>query len=270
MSKNTKKSGSKWNKTGLIALGLTALIYSGIFPLYRLGDFLLCGALSLLVGKIASVMSTPLDLTTHNRQDRPAPRPVEQELPRSGQEQADALIEKGQEMLLQIRRENDAIPDDMLSAQMDELERLCIQIFRTLAEKPAKAPAIRKFMNYYLPTTLKMLANYRTMQDRGVSYADMSAAREDLKRGMGMVLTACQKQLDSLYQDNMLDVSTDVEVLEQMLRRDGFTEDPFARPAAPTAAATQLRDQDAPILSAPLREEDDFVSFYDRNRGHQS
>ncbi|MBR4082011.1 MAG: 5-bromo-4-chloroindolyl phosphate hydrolysis family protein [Clostridia bacterium] len=267
MTKTDKKSKRRGRRAGTIAFGLTALIYAAIFPLYRLGDFLVCGALSLLVSKIASVMGTPLDLTTHNKLGQPTKAAVPQQLPRSGNEQADAVIDKGQEMLLQIRRENDAIPDAMLSAQMEELERLCIQIFRTVAEKPAKAPVIRKFMNYYLPTTLKMLANYRTMQDRGVSSADMSAARDDLVRGMGMVLTACQKQLDNLYEDNMLDVSTDVEVLEQMLHRDGYT---TGQMNAPTAAAAQLREQEAPILPTRKPAKDDFVSFYDRNRGQQS
>ena len=265
MSKNAKDLKRKGRRAGVIAFGAAALLYAAIFPLYRLGDFLLCGALSLLIGKIASIMGTPLDLTTHNKQDQPAPDAVA-ELPRSGDENADAVIAKGQEMLRQIRAENDAIPDEMLSAQMDELERLCVQIFHTVAEKPGKAPVIRKFLNYYLPTTLKMLANFRTMQNRGVSVGDMNAARDDLARGMNMVLTACQKQLDQLYHDDMLDVATDVDVLEQMLRRDGYTDTAFS-PGATTATAAQLQEQETPILNTTPAKDDDFVSFYSQHRG---
>ena len=266
MTKTDKQNKRKGRKVGAIAFGVTALIYAAIFPLYRLGDFLVCGALSLLVSKLASVMGTPLDLTTHNKQDQPARHTVD-ELPLTGDDLADATIARGQEMLRQIRAENDAIPDAMLSAQMDELERLCTQIFRTVAEKPAKAPVIRKFMNYYLPTTLKMLGNYHTMQDRGVSAGDMSSARDELVRGLSMVLTACQKQLDHLYHDDMLDVSTDIDVLEQMMKRDGYAGEAFAAPS--TAAAAQLQEQDAPILHTAPKSDDDFVSFYDRKRGHQ-
>ncbi len=160
-------------------------------------------------------------------------------------------------MLRQIRAENDAIPDEALSKQMDELSRKCVQIFRTVAEKPGKATQIRKFMNYYLPTTLKMLTNYRTMQQRGVSEKDMAEARETLTRGMDMVLTACQKQLDNLYKDNMLDVSTDIDVLEQMLKRDGFTDSGVAAMAevpkqeARTAAAQQMQQTNVPVLKVP-------------------
>ena len=271
----TREKGKKKNKgfkAGAIAFGVTAVLYAAIFPLYRISDFLLCGALSMLVGKIISIMGSGLDLTTHNRQDaREQPAPPE-ELPLSGNEAADAVIARGQEMLHQIRAENDAIPDQVLSGQMDELERLCIQIFKTVAEKPQKAGQIRKFMNYYLPTTLKMLANYRTMDQRGVSVTDMTEARSTLIRGMGMVLTACQKQLDNLYKDTLLDVSTDMDVLEQMLKRDGLTDDELgaatarAAQSARTATAAQLERSGAPTAkSSSAAADDDFVSFYNKS-----
>ena len=241
-------------------------------PLYRISDFLLCGALSLLAGKIVSIMGSGLDLTTHNRQDQKEQPAPPEELPLSGDEAADAVIARGQEMLHQIRAENDAIPDQVLSGQMDELERLCVQIFKTVAEKPQKAGQIRKFMNYYLPTTLKMLANYRTMDQRGVSVTDMTEARSTLIRGMGMVLTACQKQLDNLYKDTLLDVSTDMDVLEQMLKRDGLTDDELgaatarAAQSARTATAAQLERSGAPTAKSPAAAaDDDFVSFYNKS-----
>ena len=261
-----KKASRKKNtgfKAGAIAFGATALVYALLFPLYRIGDFLLCGALAFLAGKVVSIMGKGLDLTTHNkpRDGEKAVEPVA-DFPLSGDEKADEVIARGQEMLHQIRAENDAIPDAVLSGQMDELERLCVQIFKTVAEKPMKASQIRKFMNYYLPTTLKMLASYRTMEQRGVSAADMAEARSTLIRGMGMVLTACQKQLDNLYKDTMLDVTTDIDVLEQMLKRDGFTEGELgtAHTKAPTATSAQMQ-QGTPVINTPKSDED-FVSFY--------
>ena len=260
--KNKNKRKNKGFKAGLITGGIIVMLYSAVFPLFRISDFLLCGGLAVLAGKIISIMASGLDLTTHNKQDAKKPANDVEELPLSGDETADAVIAKGQEMLHQIRAENDAIPDAVLSGQMDELERLCVQIFKTVAEKPMKASQIRKFMNYYLPTTLKMLASYRTMEQRGVSAADMAEARSTLIRGMGMVLTACQKQLDNLYKDTMLDVTTDIDVLEQMLKRDGFTEGELGttHTKAPTATSAQMQ-QGTPVINTP-KSDDDFVSFY--------
>ena len=274
MKKSVKKDQKKrkGRKAGIIAAGVTVVLYALLFPLYRIADFVICGLLALLAGKVIGAMGEGLDLTTHNKQDQKAqPKPVE-ELPLSGNGEADAVIAKGQEMLHTIRAENDAITDEVLSGQMDELERLCVQIFTTVAEKPHKAPQIRKFMNYYLPTTLKMLASYRTMNDRGVSVTDMTEARATTIRGMGMVLTACQKQLDNLYKDTMLDVSTDIDVLEQMLRRDGYADGGLgqvsgAGKASATAAAQQMNDTGAPVLRTPgAGKDDDFVSFYSQDR----
>ncbi|MBQ8654373.1 MAG: 5-bromo-4-chloroindolyl phosphate hydrolysis family protein [Clostridia bacterium] len=257
----------KGRKAGIIAFGVTALAYSLIFPLYRIGDFILCALLSLVAGKVISIMGEGLDLTTHNQQDRAREAKPVEEIPLSGDDNADQVILKGQEMLHTIRAENDAITDEALSGQMDELERLCVQIFTTVAEKPGKAPQIRKFMNYYLPTTLKMLASYRTMDERGVSVEDMTSARAETIRGMNMVLTACQKQLDNLYRDTMLDVSTDIDVLEQMLKRDGYTESDLKGKSA-TAAAQQLNSAGSPVLNVPKSSsaDDDFVSFYSQER----
>ena len=275
MKKSVRKGQKKrkGRKAGIIAAGVTVVLYAMLFPLYRIADFVICGLLALLAGKVIGAMGEGLDLTTHNKQDQKAqPKPVE-ELPLSGNGEADAVIAKGQEMLHTIRAENDAITDEVLSGQMDELERLCVQIFTTVAEKPQKAPQIRKFMNYYLPTTLKMLASYRTMNDRGVSVTDMTEARATTIRGMGMVLTACQKQLDNLYKDTMLDVSTDIDVLEQMLKRDGYADGGLgqvpagAGKASATAAAQQMNDTGAPVLRTPgAGKGDDFVSFYSQDR----
>ena len=142
--KKQDKKQEKGRRAGWIAFGATALLYAAIFPLYRIGDFILAAALSFLVGKVVSIMGSGLDLTTHNKEDAAKKAQEVEELPLSGDDAADAMISRGQEMLHQIREENDAIPDQVLSGQMDELEQLCVQIFKTVAEKPAKAPQIRK------------------------------------------------------------------------------------------------------------------------------
>ena len=268
MAKRNDFRKKKGRKAGALGFGVTALLYALLFPLYRLSDLLLCGALALLISKIVGIMGQGLDLTTHNKPQpgEKAPAAVE-ELPLSGDGTADAVIAKGQEMLHQIRAENIAITDPVLTGQMNELERLCVQTFKTVAEKPNKAPQIRKFMNYYLPTTLKMLASYRTMDSRGVSATDMAQARSETIRGMNLILTACQKQLDNLYKDTMLDVSTDIDVLEQMLKRDGYTDGAFSSQDA-TAAAAQMNATKAPTI-ATSSSDDDFVSFYDQQRNQK-
>ena len=267
-SNYNRKSGG----TGfLVTAGIIFLALKGL-PGLLLGVVIGAG-----VGAVASIVGKKLDTTTHNRRDREreareaalrsqeeARRRQEEErrrreeaskIPLTGDPQADNVILKGQEMLNTIRNENLLITDETLSAQMDTLSDKCQQIFRTVSAEPSKAPHVRKFMNYYLPTTLKVLANYRTMQERGVSYQEMNQARDSAVRCMNMVLTACQKQIDALHKENMLDISTDIEVMEQMLKRDGYVESEILANQrlanARTAAEAQMRASSVPMLDFP-------------------
>ena len=239
-NKQKNKQQIKGRKAGWIAFGVTALLYAAIFPLYRIGDFILAAAVAFLVGKVVSIMGSGLDLTTHNREDREREANQVEELPLSGDDAADAMISRGQDMLHQIRSENDAITDEVLSGQMDELEHLCVQIFKTVAEKPGKAPQIRKFMDYYLPTTLKMVRGFRTLDERGITGAQAQDARRRIGDALDVVIHGCQRLLENLYRDDVLDLTTDIDVLEQMLKRDGLTESDLERAAAQAREAARI------------------------------
>ena len=269
---NKKSGGAGFIITLLILSALTHFSFAGIVAGVLLG---------LGIGKITSIMGSGLDTTTHNSRDRArqaeeaeqarrdeeaarlrlqqeAERRKQEEantIPLTGDKVADQVIITGQEMLRTITKENAAIPDRELTDLMNNLSVKCEQIFRTVSECPSKAPQVRKFMNYYLPTTLKMLANYRTMEQRGVSYGEMREARETTIRGMNLNLTACQKQIDNLHRDNMLDISTDIDVLEQMLKRDGFTDNEIVETAR-TAAEAQMRATSVPVMNFPSASED--------------
>jgi len=271
----SSKNPNSNKKSGGLGFIITLLICSSVFN-FHIGGIIAGVLLGLGIGKLASIMGSGLDTTTHNRRDREREareqaekqrleqaqreqaekeaRIKQQEnarrIPLTGDKIADQVITTGQDMLETIRKENAAIPDQELSRQMDDLSIKCEQIFRTVSESPSKAPQVRKFMNYYLPTTLKMLANYRTMEQRGVSYGEMRQARDTAVHGMDLILTACQKQIDNLHRENMLDISTDIDVLEQMLKRDGFTENEIVG-SARTAAEAQMRYSSAPVMNFP-------------------
>ena len=270
MSRKSKNYNGKSGGAGfLITLGTIWLLSHGGPSGIILGILIGAG-----VGLISSIMGSKLDTTTHNKRDVERQKREEEEqkkaeearkqeiarqIPLTGDETADQVITKGMEMLKTIRSENAMIPDETLSTQMDTLTEKCQQIFMTVYESPAKATQVRKFMNYYLPTTLKMLANYRTMQERGVSFSEMSQARDTAIRGMNMVLTACQKQIDNLHRENMLDISTDIDVMEQMLKRDGYTENEITGEKgltmnARTAAEAQMRASSAPVMDFPTED----------------
>ena len=209
-----KKNDTKAYVISFIAMGAAVVLYSLIFPMYRWQHYLIVAGIALLVGRVVFIMAQGLDTSKE--------APVQQPIPKTGDSAVDSLVEKGQEMLAEIRKENDLIPDAELTAQMNQLDKVANQIFHTVAEQPAKAPQIRRFMDYYLPTTLKMLTGYRKMDERQVKGENANEARAQIREAMDTVLKAFDKQLDALYQDELLDISTDIDVMETMLRQDGL------------------------------------------------
>ncbi|MBR6185296.1 MAG: 5-bromo-4-chloroindolyl phosphate hydrolysis family protein [Clostridia bacterium] len=209
-----KKNNAKAYVISFLAMGVVIVIYSLIFNLYRWQHYLIAGGIALLVGRVIFIMAQGLD-TSHEA-------PVQQSIPKTGDSAVDSLVEKGQELLSQIRQENDQIPDAELTGQINEMENVANRIFHTVAEQPQKAPQIRRFMDYYLPTTLKMLSGYRKMDERQVKGENAQATRAQVRSAMDTVLKAFNKQLDALYQDDMLDLTTDIDVMETMLRQDGL------------------------------------------------
>lgn len=208
-NKNKKKSGYK---AGFVGGVMTALIFLLLFK----AKWFIAGIAALFIGKIVSIMAPGVDTS----KKAPAQKPIE----KTGDAAVDGMIEKGLEMLKKIREENDSIPDPELSQNIEEIDYTAREIFRTVAEQPGKAPQIRRFMDYYLPTTLKMLSGYSKLLERNVTGGQAEATKKQIEDATDVVVKAFKKQLNNLYQDDILDISTDVEVLETLLKADGLVE----------------------------------------------
>ena len=130
-------------------------------------------------------------------------------------------------ILRQIRQLDDDIEDEPVSEQIRRIEALTAKIFRVVEEKPEKQPQIRSFMSYYLPTTLKLLRNYSFLERQGVDGENISAAKKNISEMLTKLESSFAQQLDQLFKSEALDISTDVDVLESMMKRDGLTDDGF-------------------------------------------
>ena len=134
----------------------------------------------------------------------------------------DALMAERDRAVSEMRRLNDSIEDAKISRQIDHMERVTQKIFAHVAENPKKLPQIRRFLNYYLPTTLKLLNAYDRMDDAGVAGANIDGTMGKIEAMLDTVVLAYDKQLDALFADEALDISTDITVMEQMLSQEGL------------------------------------------------
>ena len=126
-------------------------------------------------------------------------------------------------ILRNIRRANDRIADPVLSAKIDRLEEITAKIFRAVEEDPKKRGRIDTFLNYYLPTTQKLLDSYAEFESAGVEGENLRQAKSRIESTMDSIVRGFEHQLDELYKSDAMDVDSDIRVMETMLRRDTAT-----------------------------------------------
>ena len=143
-------------------------------------------------------------------------------------------------ILRAIRRANDRIADPALSLKIDRLEEITAKIFREVEAHPEKERRISTFLNYYLPTTQKLLDSYAQFESAGVEGENLRQAKSRIEDTMDSIVRGFEHQLDALYHADAMDIDSDIRVMETMLRRDtARVEDDFG---SSCAAAEEEQD----------------------------
>ena len=203
----------------LYAAAAVWVLYALLFPLHRLTHFIVVILASALVGGIAKLICKDVVEEVEV--------PAEPET--TGNAELDKMIDACDKAIAEMKRLDDNIADEKISAQIVRLGTLTGKILDQVRADPAKLPQIRKFMNYYVPTTLKLLNAYDRMGAQGVEGENISGTMAKVEQMMGTIVIAFEKQLDSLFGSEALDISTDITVLENMMAREGLSDDPIRR-----------------------------------------
>lgn len=124
--------------------------------------------------------------------------------------------------LREIRYLNDLIDDESVSARIDDIESITANIFYLVQEKPERMEEIRTFMNYYLPTTFKLLNAYARLEKQSVAGDNISHSKKEIEAILDKLVEGFRQQLDRLFQSDAIDISSDIDVLETMMAKDGL------------------------------------------------
>ena len=135
------------------------------------------------------------------------------------------IIDQGDAFIRKIHECNEAIPGEEISAKISRMEMLVDRIFDRVEENPQSVSDIRKLMEYYLPTTIKLLEAYEQLDRQPVDGENIQTAKREIEATLDTLNTAFEKLLDDLFQDTMWDVSSDISVLNTMLAQEGLKED---------------------------------------------
>ena len=130
-------------------------------------------------------------------------------------------------LLKEMERACGRIRDRDMLEKAVQIRGLAAGIFDAVRKDPEKQPQISSFLNYYFPTTLKLLDSYADFEEKGYHGDKLSQTKERIEVTMDTIISAYRKQLDNLYLPDTLDVDTDIDVLETMLKRDGLSASDF-------------------------------------------
>ncbi len=139
--------------------------------------------------------------------------------------EADALLREGREYIRKIRIVNDAIPDsEEMSSKLYRLENVVARIFGQVQKNPSSAKDLRKLMNYYLPTTAKLLDSYVELYHLKSSGENVRESMKEIEDATDIVNDAFENFLDKMFESKAIDISTDIDVMTSMLKQDGLAE----------------------------------------------
>lgn len=141
--------------------------------------------------------------------------------------QIQEIIRTGNDFIDRIRECNDAIPGEEVSEKIYRMELLTRKIFERVEAEACDVSDIRRLMEYYLPTAIKLLEAYEELDRQEIQGENILSSKREIEDTLDTLNTAFEKLLDSLFQETAWDVSSDISVLKTMLAQEGLTGSDF-------------------------------------------
>lgn len=191
--------------------GAAFILYSLIFPMYKITHYLLAA----LIGAAAYFVSSKL-----------LPKQVVkvEEAPVStGDSLADTAVKEGRESLKELANIREMITSQNTKDNLASIEATVNKVLDAIQDDPKKAPRVRRLMNYYLPTLIKLADYYEKLEEQGESGENITGSMARIAQNLITLDSALKKQLDLLYESDAVDISTDITVMENMLAQEGLS-----------------------------------------------
>ena len=255
-----KNKNSKKPVSPIYTIGVIWLLYSLLFhPVSTLGHLIGAGVLGLLGYGVVRLLlgrkgtdtqsddaqaaapsrAAAQEQGTARSRSGPTPiQPKDVQMPRSAAAQTvakqkaeqkpkyppevQAVVDEGARAHRELARLYAAIPDLAVKRKVQQIIEISDKIVADAVEDPADVPQIKKFLDYYLPTTIKLLNSYERMGAQGIQGQNISGTMKNISEMLDTAIDAYKKLLDSLFANQALDVDTDIQVMNTLLKREGY------------------------------------------------
>ncbi len=215
------------------------IILSAFFPLYEVWGLLLGLGAALgaayLFGRASAKKESARQAEAAKAQEPPKKttyQQVQEQVRQQAQpekksygEKVDPIVEEGNKALSEMGRLYMSIQDPTVRGKINEIMRVTDKIVQDAINDPSDIPQIKKFMNYYLPTTIKLLNAYDRMSSQGIEGENLDKSMKSINEMLDDAIEAYKKMLDSLFANQALDIETEIDVMNQMLSREGLSGD---------------------------------------------
>ena len=180
--------------------------------MYRWYDWVIASIAALLVYRAANKIFRPKTILIEEE-----PEPIN-----TGNKELDEVLTTGTAYMAELNTLNMNIPNEKINKKIDEMMRIGRNIFEFITKNPTEVRQIRKFMNYYLPTTINLLKEYEEFRRQGTKSESVLEAMKKIEGVLDTIVVAFNKTLDDLYKNKVLNISVDIEVLEKMIKEENL------------------------------------------------
>ena len=224
----------------ILSVGLTWLVFAGIFRVrFNFTTLLIAAVASFVIYQIIKSIFPPkkIQISLEEKKAPPKPEKPEEKTKKENiskltpEERAlKDLNERMDLYAIEIKLLNDSIGDEFISNELVEIEKILKKIQVQLndeadiAAQPKKVDQLSEFFDYYMPTTIKILNSYRRIEKQKLTGDNATETKKRVEESLPFIRKAFEKELDNMFSAEMLDITTDIDVLEAMLSKDGLME----------------------------------------------
>ena len=226
MSRRNKRRRS----VGFIyGFAVTWLVMAAFLPMYKLWAVITALCASILVSSVIASASGKKAQAEEEKATAEQREKEKQETEKAAaagtsySPEVSAILAEGNRALSEMGRLYMSIKDPEVRGKINEIMRITDKIAQDAISDPSDIPQIKKFMNYYLPTTIKLLNAYDRMSAQGIEGENLDKSMKSINDMLDTAIEAYKKRLDSLFANQALDIETDIQVMNTMLAREGLS-----------------------------------------------
>lgn len=142
----------------------------------------------------------------------------------SENEELKSIIKIGKSHIEQIRTVRNELYKEDIAIKLDKLQNVASQILNYIEKNPKKLQEVNKFINNYLPITIKLVNSYKELNNQTFQGDNIKSAKNEIEKSIGVINNAFENLLDDLFEDVALDISTDISVLKTLFTQEGLTD----------------------------------------------